>query len=123
MEVKPMNLVFELDGVICTAPTFSDPTTYDNCLPLANVTEFMQSLKKKKHHITIWTTRLNDLASKLSTEKWLKLHQIPYDRLLFDRPTNPIYIDETPPNAKYYTAVGDNQIVAMLFEEWKETLC
>ena len=123
MEIKPMNLVFGLDGVICTIAHPSDPPRYDACLPLANVTEFMQWLKKKKHHITIWSTRLNDLASKIATEKWLELNQIPYDRLLFDRPSNPIFVDETPPNSKYYTAVGDNNIITMLFEEWKGTLC
>jgi len=118
-----MNLVFGLDGVICTVPHPFDPPRYDDCLPLANVTEFMQWLKKKNHHITIWSTRLNDLASKIATEKWLELNQIPYDRLLFDRPNNPIYVDETPPNSKYYRGVGDNNVVSMLFEEWKAILC
>jgi hypothetical protein len=48
------------------------------------------------------------------------LQQVPYDRLLFDRPKNPIFVDETPPNAKYHRNIGDNGIVEMLFEEWKE---
>ena len=59
----------------------------------------------------------------MDTEKWLEIEQVSYDRLLFDRPDNPVFVDETPPNAKYYRAWGDNQIVDMLFEEWKETLC
>lgn len=107
-----MNLVFDLDGVICNGTK-----------PLVNVTEFMQWLKKKNHHITIWCTRPNDLKNKMNTENWLETEQIPYDRLLFDRPQDPVFVDETPPNSKYYHYDGDNNIVAMLFEEWKETLC
>ena len=29
-------------------------------------------------------------------------------------------VTETPPNAKYHQHEGDLNIVAMLFEEWKE---
>ena len=114
---ESMNLVFKLDGVICTKATI-----YENCRPLANVTEFMQWLKKEEHHITIWASRPNDLGTKLGAEKWLSLHQIPYDRLLFDRPREPIFVNDTPPNAKYYRDFGDNAVVAMLFDEWIEEI-
>jgi len=107
-----MNLVFDLDGVICHGQR-----------PLANVVEFMQWLKTKGHNITIWTTRPNTLEEKVATETWLETEQIPFDRLLFDRPKSPIYVEETPPNAKYHKRVGDNDIISMLFDEWKDGLC
>ena len=106
-----MNLVFGLDGVICHRDK-----------PLANVIEFMQWLKIKNHHITIWSTRDNTLESKLKTERWLKMEQIPYDRLLFDKPDQPVFVDDTPPNAKYFRTFGDNDIVSTLFEEWIEDI-
>jgi len=112
-----MNLVFGLDGIICTPIA-----RYGEARPLANVTEFMQWLKKKDHHITIWAERPNTLESKISTESWLKMHQIPYDRLLFDRPSDPVFVDETPPNSKYYRYYGDNSVVSILFEEWIEAI-
>jgi hypothetical protein len=115
-EAQEMNLIFNLDGVICKE---EDPLLMAHASPLVNVTEFMQWISNN-HHITIWCERENTLEMKLMTEQWLELNQIPYDRLLFDRPKNPIFVDETPPNAKYYSAWGDNQIVDMLFEEWKE---
>ena len=119
---ETMNLVFDLDGVICVPPTDlinHQYAIYDHCLPLANVTEFMQWLKKENHHITIWCSRPNDLGAKLATEEWLKMNQIPYDRLIFERPLEPIFVSDTPPNAKYYSDWGDNGIVSMLFDEWK----
>ena len=107
-----MNLVFGLEGVISHGKK-----------PLVNVLQFMEWIHSKKHHITIWTTLPNTLENKMDTENWLKMEQIPYDRLIFDRPQNPIFVDETPPNSKYYTYYGDNSIISMLFEEWKESLC
>jgi len=112
-----MNLVFELDNVICTPNA-----DYLACKPIANCTEFMQFCKKKGHYITIWTTRNNEMEVKMKTERWLKLHQIPFDRVLFDKPRDPIYVNETPSNAKYYEKVGDADmfIVSRLYEEWIE---
>ena len=111
-----MNLIFNLDGVICNE---EDPILMKHCKPLVNVTEFMQWLVAEGHHITIWCERENTLEMKLMTEEWLMLNQIPYDRLLFDRPKDPVYVSDTPPNAKYLRGWGDNEIVAAMFEEWK----
>ena len=112
-----MNLIFNLDGVICNE---EDPMLMKHCKPLVNVTEFMQWLVKMEHHITIWCERENTLEMKLMTEHWLKINQIPYDRLIFDRPHNPIFVNDTPPNSKYFKDWGDNDVVSLLFEEWKE---
>lgn len=112
-----MNLIFNLDGVICNE---EDPMLMRHAQPLVNVTEFMQWLVDQNHHITIWCERENSLEMKMMTEEWLYLHQIPYDRLIFDRPKHPIFVDDTPPNAKYYRAWGDNETVSILFEEWKK---
>ena len=120
-----MKLVFNLDGVICTPPKgvqFGVVEYVKNSLPIENAIEFMQWIKTKGkgNEIMIWTNRPNDLAVKFATEQWLDLHQVPYDRLLFDRPDEPIYVNETPANAKYYRYDSDVRIVAELFEEWKE---
>ena len=119
-----MKLVFGLDGVICTPAKgieFGIIEYVKNSMPIANAIEFMQWLKDKGHEITIWSNRPNDLAVKFATEQWLDLHQVPYNRLLFDRPREPIFVDETPSNAKYYSYNSDVEVVAMLFEEWKES--
>ena len=114
-----MNLIFNLDGVICNQ---EDPLLMKHARPLVNVTEFMQWLKNEEHHITIWCERDNTLEMKMMTEQWLKINQIPYDRLLFDRPKDPVFVSDTPPSAKYYKDWGDNDIVSLLFEEWKECI-
>ncbi len=113
-----MHLVFNLDGVICNE---EDDLLKKHCRPLMNVTEFMQWLKNDgEHKITIWCERENTLEMKLMTEDWLLINQIPYDRLLFDRPKDPIFVNDTPPNAKYFATWGDNDVVAQMFEEWKK---
>ena len=120
-----MHFVFDLDGVICTPAKgiqFGIVEYVKSCKPIANVSEFMHWLKKSNHLIAIWCNRPNDLAVKLSTETWLELNEIPYDRLIFDRPDYPVFVNETPANAKYYNYDENVSIIAELFEEWKKCI-
>jgi hypothetical protein len=117
-----MNFVFNLDGVICTPPKgiqFGIVEYVNSSKPIVTAIEFIQWLQKD-HRIVIWTNRPNDLSVKLATEQWLKLHQVAYDRLIFDRPDDAIYVNETPSNAKYFSYDDDVKIVGTLFEEWKQ---
>jgi len=113
-----MNLVFGMDGVICTP--CKDYRDVERAKPLTNVKEFMTWLMKNEHHITIWCKRPNSLDWVMATKEWLADNQIPYNRVLFDRPYNPVMVTETPPNSKYYKHDGDLNIIADMFEEWKE---
>ena len=113
-----MNLVFGMDGVICTP--CKDYHDVELARPLANVKDFMMWLMKNEHHITIWCKRPISLDWVMATKEWLMENQIPYDRLLFDRPYNPVMVTETPPNSKYYKHDNDLCIVADMFEEWKD---
>ena len=117
-----MNLVFNLDGVICTPPKGVQLGIYthmESCLPIEDTNDFMQWCKKNGHHITIWAQRPNDLAVKVATQTWLEMNQVPYDRLLFDRPDDYIDIDEAPSHAKFYKHIDDLGVVAQMYEEWK----
>ena len=118
-----MHFIFDMDGVICTPAKgiqFGIVEYVDNCKPIVNVSEFMHWLKKENHLIIIWCNRPNDLAVKLATEEWLRLIEIPYNRLLFDRPKMPTFVNETPCNASDYNYDYDVAEVAQLFEEWKK---
>jgi histidinol phosphatase-like enzyme len=117
-----MKFVFDLDGVICTPPKgiqFGIIEYIEKSKPIVNAIEFIQWLHKD-HEIIIWTNRPNDLAVKFATEQWLDFHQVKYNRLLFDRPDDAIYVNETPSNAKYFAYDDDVKVVAELFEEWKQ---
>ena len=117
-----MNFVFNLDNVICTPAKgikFGIIDYIEHCRPIEDTVIFMKWLVTKGHTITIWCERPNDLAVKLGTESWLKINQIPYDRLLFDRPLHMVNVDETPSHAKFYKHLGDLGIVAEMYEEWK----
>jgi len=94
-------------------------THMESCLPIEDTNDFMQWCKKNGHHITIWAQRPNDLAVKVATQTWLELNQVPYDRLLFDRPDDYIDIDEAPSHAKFYKHITDMSVVAQMYEEWK----
>ena len=91
---------------------------YPNAKPIEDVTEFI-NWAYKNHEIVIWAERPNDLAVKVATEAWLEMNQVPYDRLLFDRPDTYIDIDEAPSHAKFYKHITDMSVVAQMYEEWK----
>ena len=112
-----MNFVFKLERVISTPSIDLDGVAH--CKVLANVVEFMWFLENSGHNISIWTQRPNTLDYKLATEEWLHLNQIPYHRLVFDRPRSPIFVDVTPSEAQYYKHEAHNQIISDLFNEWK----
>ena len=112
-----MNLVFGMDGVICTPCKRYEEVA--RAKPLANVKDFMDWLMMNEHHITIWCKRPNSLDWVMATKEWCADNRIPFNRLLFDRPYNALMITETPPNCKYYKHEGDLNIVAQMFEEWK----
>ena len=120
-----MHFVFDLDGVICTPAKgiqFGIVDYVKSCKPIANVSQFMHWLRGNNNLIVIWCNRPNDLAVKLATETWLELNEIPYDRLIFDRPDYPVFVNETPSNAKYYNYDENVSIIAELFEEWKKCI-
>ena len=117
-----MRLVFNLDDVICTPAKgiqYGIVEYIKHCRPIEDTTEFMLWLRHNQHHITIWCERPNDLAVKMATEEWLRLNQVPYDRLIFDRPSNFVNVEEVPSHAKFYKHLGDLGIIAEMYEEWK----
>ena len=61
-----MQIVFNMDGVICKP---EDKILWKFSQPILNVTEFMQWLKKNGHTITIWCERENTLENKIVTEQ------------------------------------------------------
>ena len=113
-----MNLVFGMDGVICTP--CKDYRDVERAKLLTNVREFMGWLKKNEHHITIWCKRPNSLDWVMATKEWLTDNIVLYDWLLFDRQYNPIMVSETSPNTKYYKHDTDLAMIADMFEEWKD---
>jgi len=112
-----MNLVFGMDGVISTPCRVYEDVEKSKLI--TNSKEFIDWLREQGHHITIWCKRPNSLDWVMATKEWCKENGITYDRLIFDRPYNAIYVTETPSNAKYYKHERDLAIVADMFEEWK----
>ena len=69
-----MNLVFGMDGIICTP--CKDYTEVEKARPLTNVREFMLWLKEHDHKITIWCKRPNSLDWVMATKDWLAAKSI-----------------------------------------------
>lgn len=112
------NYVFAMDGVLCTP--CDDFMEAHNCKPIVNAIEFLNWLVKEGHHITIWCERTNELSWVMATREWCSKYGVLYNRLLFDKPKMPTFVNETPCNASDYNYDNDVGEVALLFEEWKK---
>lgn len=88
-------IAFDLDNTICTSIRRFHPEDIVKVKPRLKMIEIMRELKKKGHKIIIFTRRdaCGKGARKL-TIQWLKLHNIPYDKLITNKPHFNILIDD-----------------------------
>lgn len=93
-----MRICFDLDGVICTGYPYSEAIRIDG------VSEYMHELKAAGHTIIIHTARgMNTYSGNTGkviaafaslTINQLKEWNIPYDELVFGKPSYDIVIDD-----------------------------
>jgi capsule biosynthesis phosphatase len=98
-----LRIVIDLDGVICNLK--KDNQTYEDVIPLPDVIEKMNELKKQGHYIIINTSRhmlstnhniglINKKVGKITLD-WLDKYSIPYDEIIFGKPYGTVYIDDS----------------------------
>ena len=95
---------------------------FDECKPLTNAIEFVNWVHSLGHHITIWTHHDNDQGWFFGIKGWLLKNKVTYDRLLFSRPNNPVFINDTPSNIYANSMSVDGAYITYYFAKWKESL-
>jgi len=82
-----MRIGFELDGVISTpVKSLTDLSGIAEQKVLEGVKEVLKMLKDSGHDIVIFTKR--DVSTALDTERWLDKNKIPYDQIMYNRPSS-----------------------------------
>lgn len=107
-------LVIDMDGTICEQ-MFGDG--YFVAKPIQPVIDKMRAYKLKGWDITIFTARgmgryggniaVVEFEFRYKTEKWLKDHDVPYDKLIFGKPAGDLYVDDKGMNPHEFTATKD----------------
>lgn len=103
-----MRVVIDLDGTICTQEM---PGEYHLAKPVNQVIMTLQALKDKHGaYIIIYTARgmktfrgsLNKIIERydLETRRWLEENKVPFDELVFGKPSGDVYIDDKALNVK-----------------------
>lgn len=97
-----MRIVVDLDGTICALKERDQ--TYEDVLPLPGAIETMQEWKKEGHEIIIYTARnMRTCAGNVGrvhknvgsmTLNWLEKFEVPYDEIVFGKPSGDVYIDD-----------------------------
>ena len=87
-----MNIGIELDNIISSAVTnYMSMSEVMDAELLNSSKEALDKIKAMGHTITIYTCR--DASLGPDTETWLQNNKIPYDRIIFNKPTLDITID------------------------------
>lgn len=102
----PKKYFIDLDNTLC----FTEKNNYENSTPILERIEYINDLKKKENHITIWTARgsKSGIDYKDLTEKQLKEWKVNYDELILGKPDYDIYIDDKSFNVDTYWPVPLN---------------
>lgn len=95
-----MTAVFDLDDTICR----HENRAYATAVPIMPTIEKIQRLKKDGWEIIIYSARgqhscngylpLIEERNRATVEKWLKEHNVPFDRIVFGKPLGDIYVDD-----------------------------
>lgn len=96
---KQLTIAIDLDNTICTSIRRNHPEDIMRVKPFKNKTriyrELLQGLRKEGYKIIIFTSR--DFCGKNAKEltiRWLDKYEIPYDRLLANKPHYDLFIGD-----------------------------
>lgn len=85
---------FDIDGVIagpCGKMADGRPD-YAECEPFPQTVELLRRLNAQSIDVVLHTARWK--VDRMVTEVWLRKHDIPYDKLILDKPLADAYIDD-----------------------------
>lgn len=92
--MKKKTIAFDLDATICTSIRRNHPEDILKVKPYPKMIAIIKALKKKGHIIIIFTRRGCLKNGRNLTKKWLKLHNIPYDKLIATKPHYDCFIGD-----------------------------
>ncbi len=98
---RPLTIMVDLDGVICTEEQFFDRPL---ARPIDGAREALKRLRAEGHTVIIYTAR--GWGEMRVTQRWLEDHGIEYDGLHMGKPIANVWIDDR--------AIG--------FKNWPDTL-
>lgn len=115
---------FDMDNTICTSIRRNHPEDILKVKPRENVIKIMRELKNKGHEILIFTRRnaCGKNARKL-TIQWLRKHDIPYDKLITNKPHFDILIDDrayNPHQSNFINSKGIEVECQIIRENFKK---
>ena len=92
--INKYTFAFDLDGVLCQHIRNNHPEDILKVNPIDKWVNVLKELKEKKHEIVIFTRRGILPKGRKLTIEWLKKHNIPYDKLITNKPHYTMLIDD-----------------------------
>lgn len=91
---EKLTIAFDLDNTLCTSIRRNHPEDILKVTPRDIMVEALRDLKKQGYIILIFTRRSMLKNGHELTKQWLKEHNIPYNKLITDKPHYDIFIED-----------------------------
>ena len=108
-------IAFDIDGTICQPIRNKQEQDILKVYPYLNMISLIKNLKKEGHKIIIFTRRGNLKNGRKLTIKWLKKWNIPYDKLITNKPHYDLFIDDKAEN--YSRKYWSSKLIKRIIEE------
>jgi len=105
-----MNIYIDLDNTLC----FTENSDYINSIPIQERIDNVNKLKDEGNHITIWTARggKSGINYEELTIQQLESWNVKYDKLLINKPSYDLYIDDKSHNVDEYWKIPKNNTIS-----------
>ena len=120
--MKKRTIAFDLDATICNSIRRFHPEDILKVKPYPKMIEIMKKLKARGHTVIIFTRRGCLKQGRILTKKWIKLHNIPCDKLITSKPSYDLLIcDRTMSPFEGWISTGtiESQI-ELIYEQMKK---
>jgi hypothetical protein len=85
------NYIVDIDGVLCEDIDNEFPEKMASAQEMPGAKKWLEQIRREGHSITLFTSRLHSQHNAV-TEKWLKEHGFPYDRIIYGKPRGGQYV-------------------------------
>ncbi len=120
--MKKRTIAFDLDATICNSIRRFHPEDILKVKPYPKMVKLMRELKAEGHEVIIFTRRGCLPNGRKLTKKWIKMHDIPCDKLITNKPHYDLLIDDrsmSPFNGWISTGTVESQI-ELIYEQMKK---
>jgi len=120
--MKKRTIAFDLDATICNSIRRFHPEDILKVKPYPKMIKLMRELKAEGHEVIIFTRRGCLKTGRKLTKQWIKMHDIPCDKLITNKPHYDLFVgDRLMSSLKGWISTGTvKSQIELIYEQMKK---